>query len=69
MVVQKDREQDREGFALTMGWQVDWKYEDGSYGDTKCAEYLPELIEIVRLAANDRVAFFINIEKFDDEKE
>ena len=51
-----------------MGWQVEW-YEEGEVGYIKSAEYLSELIEIVRLAANDHVASFINIKKFDYEEE
>ena len=51
-----------------MGWQVEW-YEEGAVGHIKSVEYLSELIEIVRLAANGHVAFSISIQKIDDEEE
>jgi len=51
-----------------MAWQVDWSDKDGKCKDSEWAQYLTDLIEIVRKASADKMAFFISIQKIDEEE-
>ena len=51
-----------------MAWQVDWSDEDGKCKDSEGAQYLTDLIEIVRKASADKMASFISIRKIDEEE-
>jgi len=50
-----------------MGWQVDWEDVDGTCKDSEWAQYLTDLIDIVRKVSTENLAYSISIQKVDEE--